>query len=85
MDAFLRYVEAVTKALGDRVGDWMTHNEPWVVAFMGYAFGDFAPGFEGLHHGRTAFRLNERQCGNTIDQTHLEQLLKSCGVKKRGE
>ena len=42
---------------GDRVAMWATHNEPWVVAFAGYAFGDFAPGiadysqtFQSVHH-----------------------------------
>ena len=48
VEAFLRYVEAVTRKLGDRVRDWMTHNEPWVVAFVGHLFGDHAPGLRDL-------------------------------------
>ena len=42
--AFARYAEIVTRKLGDRVKDWMTHNEPWVVAYVGHLFGDHAPG-----------------------------------------
>ena len=33
-------------ALGDVVGDWITHNEPWVVAFLGHAEGVKAPGIQ---------------------------------------
>jgi len=48
VDAYLRYAETVTKKLGDRVKDWMTHNEPWVVAYVGHFFGDHAPGLRDL-------------------------------------
>ena len=48
VNAFARYTEVVTKALGDRVKDWMTHNEPWVVAYVGHLFGDHAPGTRDL-------------------------------------
>lgn len=54
VDAFVRYAEAVTKRLGDRVKDWMTHNEPWVAAFVGNLFGDHAPGLKDL---RTALSV----------------------------
>lgn len=47
-DAFVRYTEVVTKKLGDRVKHWMTHNEPWVVAFVGHLFGGHAPGLTDL-------------------------------------
>lgn len=42
--AFARYSETVTRALGDRVRNWITHNEPWVAAFLGHLYGVFAPG-----------------------------------------
>jgi len=54
---FAEYVEAVSRRLGDRVHDWITHNEPWVVAMLGYASGLHAPGqrdpvaaFLAAHH-----------------------------------
>ena len=42
--AFAEYAEAVSARLGDRVTDWITHNEPWVAAFIGHAWGVHAPG-----------------------------------------
>ena len=42
--AFERYAGVVTARLGDRVGHWMTHNEPWVAAMLGHKDGVFAPG-----------------------------------------
>lgn len=41
---FVAYTEAVTRRLGDRVGAWTTHNEPWCVATLGYEEGCHAPG-----------------------------------------
>jgi beta-glucosidase len=42
--AFSEYVEAVAERLGDRVKHWITHNEPWVVSWIGYGWGHHAPG-----------------------------------------
>jgi beta-glucosidase len=38
------YAELVGAALGDRVDQWITLNEPWCSAFLGYASGVHAPG-----------------------------------------
>jgi beta-glucosidase len=43
-DYFVEYANAVFQALGDRVGFWITHNEPFVVAFSGNSEGRHAPG-----------------------------------------
>ena len=43
-EAFVPYVEAVVGRLGDRVRFWTTHNEPWVVAWIGHSWGQHAPG-----------------------------------------
>ncbi|MFN7145518.1 MAG: GH1 family beta-glucosidase, partial [Myxococcota bacterium] len=43
-DAFLPYVDAVTRRLGDRVKRWITHNEPWCASILGYRHGEHAPG-----------------------------------------
>src|SRR5579875_1487792 len=44
--AFAEYAEAVTKRLGDRVDAWITLNEPWCSAFLGYGIGIHAPGLQ---------------------------------------
>jgi len=41
---FADYASAVYDRLGDRVQHWITHNEPWVTAFLGYYTGELAPG-----------------------------------------
>ncbi len=56
-EAFAEYAAIVTEALSDRVGTFITHNEPWVTAMAGYFSGDHAPGvkdplagIKALHH-----------------------------------
>jgi beta-glucosidase len=41
---FAEYASVVAHKLGDRVKHWITHNEPWVVAWIGYGWGEHAPG-----------------------------------------
>ena len=43
-EAFVEYADVVSRRLGDRVTDWITHNEPWCTAFLGHMFGVHAPG-----------------------------------------
>jgi beta-glucosidase len=45
---FADYADLVSRRLGDRVTHWITHNEPWVVAFLGHATGEHAPGLRDL-------------------------------------
>lgn len=42
--AFVDYSLAVAGRLADRVEYWTTHNEPWVIATLGYEEGKHAPG-----------------------------------------
>ncbi|MER5177048.1 GH1 family beta-glucosidase [Streptomyces sp. NPDC002896] len=41
---FAEYAAIVGEALGDRVEQWITLNEPWCSAFLGYSSGVHAPG-----------------------------------------
>jgi beta-glucosidase len=45
--AFAEYADAVALRLGDRVRWWVTHNEPWCTAYLGYVTGEHAPGIQG--------------------------------------
>ncbi|TVU33792.1 hypothetical protein EJB05_15600 [Eragrostis curvula] len=44
VNAFADYADFCFKTFGDRVKNWMTFNEPRVVAALGYDDGRFAPG-----------------------------------------
>jgi len=41
---FADYTASVLSRLGDRVSRWITFNEPWVFAWLGYGVGFHAPG-----------------------------------------
>ena len=43
-DVFAKYADVCFTHFGDRVKNWITINEPWVVAILGYGHGVFAPG-----------------------------------------
>jgi beta-glucosidase len=45
---FADYVELVSRALGDRVSDWMLLNEPLAFTYQGYLDGTHAPGRKSL-------------------------------------
>jgi beta-glucosidase len=54
---FSDYARLMFDRLSDRVAMWATHNEPWVIAFIGHAWADMAPGiadysqaFQTAHH-----------------------------------
>jgi beta-glucosidase len=51
-EAFVEYTDVISRALGDRVKNWITHNEPAVVAWMGYGTGVHAPGLKDYKLGQ---------------------------------
>lgn len=48
---FADYTEKMVKRLGDRVKHWITHNEPWCIATLGYRKGEHAPGMKDPRSG----------------------------------
>lgn len=70
--AFARYAAVMAEALGDVVGHWITHNEPWVASYLGHLYGIHAPGHRGweealsaghhilLSHGMGAIAIREQ-------------------------
>ena len=86
-EAYVEYTEAVVARLGDRVQHWITHNEPWVYAWVGNAWGWHAPGRTSeadavavahhllLSHGwavQAIRRLSpEARVGITLNLTHV--------------
>ncbi|XP_029968128.1 lactase-phlorizin hydrolase-like [Salarias fasciatus] len=44
---FKEYADLIFERLGPKVKFWITHNEAWIVAYLGYGVGAFAPGLVG--------------------------------------
>ena len=44
---FVKYSHYLSRDLGDRVANWITHNEPWCISFLGYVEGRKPPGLKG--------------------------------------
>lgn len=44
--AFVEFARVVAMRLGDRVRQWVTHNEPWCMATLGHEYGVHAPGLK---------------------------------------
>lgn len=54
-DRFAHFADVISRALGDRVKHWITLNEPWCSAFLGYQAGVHAPGYQrGFKEGLLA-------------------------------
>ncbi len=51
---FKKYAEEMFKEYGDKVKHWITVNEPWSNAFLGYFFGEHAPGHRSMQEAITA-------------------------------
>jgi beta-glucosidase len=82
-ERFADYTGVVYEALSDSVGFWITLNEPWVSAWMGYGLGVHAPGHKDsskalaathhllLGHGLAMERMrsagDENQLGVTLN------------------
>ena len=73
--AFGRYADIVARRLGDRVRDWMTLNEPEVVAYAGHWVGVHAPGVRDFrtavgvsHH----LLLAHREAAKAIRAAHRD-------------
>jgi len=81
IEPFCEYVEAVSERLGDRIQNWITHNEPWVVAWVGHGWGHHAPGRTSdkealaaahhllLSHGRAVEILRRNSPGAAVGIT----------------
>jgi beta-glucosidase len=92
-DAFVEYADVVTRRLGDRVKDWMTHNEPWVAAFVGHLFGAHAPGLRDLRtalaaahcillsHGRAVPAIRANAPGARVGIVHNLEWVESASSR----
>ncbi|MGK0360968.1 MAG: beta-glucosidase [Bradymonadia bacterium] len=86
--AFAEYTDVVSRRLGDRVKNWITHNEPWCASVLGHLNGEHAPGLKDpqahlssshhilLSHGMAVPIIRENakdaQVGITLNLVHPE-------------
>ncbi|MFL5943196.1 MAG: GH1 family beta-glucosidase [Gaiellaceae bacterium] len=61
VERYAEYARLVLDGLEGLVDEWVTHNEPWVTSFLGYALGtkapgirDWAAGIRAAHHALLA-------------------------------
>jgi beta-glucosidase len=85
-DYFADYAEIIFKEFNNKVPLWVTFNEPWVSAFLGYFHGDHAPGMKNfgkalqaahvlmLAHGKAVKRFRNSgisgEIGIALNVTH---------------
>ena len=93
VEAFREFAGVVARRLGDRVGRWVTMNEPWVVSWLGYGQGVHAPGRHStrdalacahhvlLGHGQAMEQIRSEspgaRVGITIDVNDMQPATKS--------
>ena len=86
--AFAEYADIISRHLGDRVKNWITHNEPWCVSMLSHQVGEHAPGLQNwplalaaahhvlLSHGLAAplIRANsaDSEVGITLNFTYSQ-------------
>lgn len=54
MACFEEFATTVFREFGSRVSNWITHNEPWCAAMLGYGIGVHAPGHTDWREALTA-------------------------------
>ena len=85
--AFAEYADVMTRALGDRLKNWVTLNEPWCSAFLGYGIGihapgktDFAASLQAGHHLLLAHGLAMPIIRENVPQAHAGIVLNPAPV-----
>ncbi len=78
IEPFVEYTAAVAGRLGDRVKRWITHNEPWVVGWLGYGTGEHAPGHRSRREALAASHHVLVSHGRAVDV--LRELVPSAEV-----
>ncbi|MEV3933530.1 GH1 family beta-glucosidase [Streptomyces sp. NPDC053728] len=77
-ERFGEYTAIMAEHLGDRVPRWITLNEPWCSAFLGYSVGRHAP---GAQEGRGALAAAHHLL---VGHGHAMNALRAAGVREAG-
>jgi beta-glucosidase len=91
-ERFAEYAEVVAARLGDRVGTFITLNEPWCSAYLGYASGVHAPGrtepaaaLTAVHHLNLAHGLATAAVRRAAPQAQVALTLNLGWVRPAGD
>ena len=75
---FADYASVCFEALGASVKHWITMNEPWCSAFLGYAYGEHAPGrrnlpdaYSAAHHLLLGHGLAVQVCRKALPEARI--------------
>ncbi|MBN9223721.1 MAG: beta-glucosidase [Microbacterium sp. SCN 70-27] len=79
-DQFTEYALTVHDALGDRVHDWTTLNEPWCSSFLSYTAGIHAPGRYSVTDGVLAAHHLLLGHGQTVRELRARDASLSLGI-----
>ncbi len=87
-ERFAEYAEVVAGRLGDRIGTFITLNEPWCSAYLGYASGVHAPGrtepvaaLTAVHHLNLAHGLGTAAVRRAAPQAQVALTLNLAWVR----
>ena len=77
---FADFAAQTVRALGDLVDDWITINEPWCQAFLGYESGIHAPGRQDLGDAVAAAHHLNVAHGLAVQAIRAERRLAKLGI-----
>ncbi|MGO9078949.1 MAG: glycoside hydrolase family 1 protein [Streptosporangiaceae bacterium] len=75
---FAEFASLVAESLGDEVGMWITLNEPWCSAWLGYGNGQHAPGIRDI--GQAAAATHHLLLGHGLGTQAIRSALPSAKV-----
>jgi beta-glucosidase len=91
-ERFAEYAAVVAARLGDRIGTFITLNEPWCSAYLGYASGVHAPGrtepaaaLAAVHHLNLAHGLATAALRGAAPQAQVALTLNLAWVRPAGD
>lgn len=79
-ERFAEYALSVHDALGDRVSDWTTLNEPWCSSFLSYTGGIHAPGRFSIGDGMLASHHLLRGHGLVVEELRRRDPALNLGI-----
>jgi beta-glucosidase len=74
------YADYLFQRFGDRVKNWITLNEPWVMAFIGHLYGEHAPGMRDMYAAFAVAHNELRAHSKAVDAFRAEKVDGKIGI-----